>query len=244
MNSRRSTLRGVARLGRIEESRTRFGPIIRLLAVLATVALIKGCGDGDSPIAPSPDPPRPTTVAVSPATAELSALGATVQLTAEGFDENGDLVESAEFSWESSDAAVATVDASGLVTGVAVGVATITASAGSGRGTAEITVMDLERAALVALYEATDGSHWVNSENWLTDAPLGDWFGVRTDASGRVVRLDLGARWDNDAREWIPHGLTGPIPPELANLLTLKRLWLGATTFRGRSRRSSASSPA
>ncbi len=33
------------------------------------------------------------------------------------------------------------------------------------------------RAALVALYEATDGPNWVNNENWLTDAPLGEWFG-------------------------------------------------------------------
>ena len=172
-------------------------------------------------------------VEVSPSV-ETIGLGSMLQLMAEGFDENGDAVAGVAFSWESGDAAVATVDnRSGLVTGVTVGVATITASAGSGQGTAEITVMDLERAALIALYEAMDGPNWVNSENWLTDAPLGDWFGVRTDASGRVVRLDLGARWDNDAREWIPHGLTGPIPPELANLLALKRLWLGGNNLSG-----------
>ena len=44
----------------------------------------------------------------------------------------------AEFSWESSDAAVATVDAGGL-TGVAA-VATITASAGEASGSAVVTV--------------------------------------------------------------------------------------------------------
>ena len=129
------------------------------------------------------------TVEVSPATAELTALGATVQLTAAALDGNGHAVAGAEFSWESSDAAVATVDAAGLVTGVVEGVATITASAGGAQGTAEITVgPGLDRAALVALYEATDGPNWVNAENWLTDAPLGDWYGVDTDASGRVVR--------------------------------------------------------
>ena len=172
-------------------------------------------------------------VEVSPSV-ETIGLGSTLQLMAERFDENGDAVAGVAFSWESGDAAVATVDnRSGLVTGVTVGVATITASAGSGQGTAEITVMDLDRAALVALYEATDGPNWVNSENWLTDAPLGDWYGVDTDASGRVVRLDLGGRWDSDVREWIPHGLTGPLPPELGNLASLERLYLGSNALSG-----------
>ena len=165
-------------------------------------------------------------VEVSPAQ-ETIGLGSTLQLVAERFDENGDAVEGAEFSWKSNDAAVATVDASGLVAGVAAGVATITASAGSGEGTAEITVMDLERAALIALYEVTDGPKWVDNDGWLTDAPLGEWYGVDTDASGRVVRLDLGGR------EWIPHGLTGPIPPELGNLANLERLHLGWNDLSG-----------
>ena len=47
-----------------------------------------------------------------------------------------------------------------------------------------------DRAALVALYHATDGPNWIDSENWLTDAPLGEWYGVDTDSSGRVVRLE------------------------------------------------------
>ena len=173
------------------------------------------------------------TVDVSPATADLTALGATAQLTAAALDGNGHAVAGAEFSWESSDAAVATVDAAGLVTGVAKGVATITASAGGAQGTAEITVMDPDRAALVALYEATDGPNWVNNDNWLTDAPLGDWYGVDTDNSGRVVRLDLDGRWDSDAREYIPHGLSGPVPPELGNLANLTRLDLGHNFLSG-----------
>ncbi len=171
-------------------------------------------------------------VQVSPATVELAALGATVQLTAEAFDGNGHAVATAEFSWESSDVAIATVDASGLVTGVAVGTVTITASAGGGQGTAEITVMALERAALIALYEATDGPNWVNSENWLTDAPLGDWYGVDTDGSGRVVALNLAGTTD----QWpdvTPHGLEGPIPPEVGNLASLRRLNLAYNHLTG-----------
>ena len=48
-----------------------------------------------------------------------------------------------------------------------------------------------ERDALIALYEATDGANWKNSDNWLTDKPLGSWYGVSTDGSGRVTELDL-----------------------------------------------------
>ncbi len=79
-------------------------------------------------------------VEVSPSVDELTALGQTVQLTAEAFDENGHAVAGAEFAWETSDATVATVDASGLVTGVAVGAATITVSAGEASGSAAVTV--------------------------------------------------------------------------------------------------------
>ena len=162
-------------------------------------------------------------VEVSPSVYELTALGQTVQLTAEAFDENGHAVAGAEFSWESSDAAVATVDAGRLVTAVAEGVATITASAGSAQGTAEITVgFNPDRATLVALYEATDGPNWVDSENWLTDAPLGDWYGVDVDGQGRVVRLLV-----------LDNKLTGPIPPELGNLASLTRLDLGYNNLSG-----------
>ena len=38
-----------------------------------------------------------------------------------------------------------------------------------------------DRAALVALYSATDGASWKNSANWLSDAPLDEWYGVTTD---------------------------------------------------------------
>ena len=82
-------------------------------------------------------------VTVSPA-ADLTAVGATVQLAAEAFDANGHAVAGAEFSWESSDDAVATVDAAGLVTAVGRGMATITATAVTAHGTAEITVVDVD----------------------------------------------------------------------------------------------------
>ena len=198
--------------------------VICLAASLVVLGTAAGCGDSATePPAPGPDAPRPTTVMVNPATAELAALGATVQLTAEVRDQNNRVMAGATVTWRSGDTSVATVNASGLVTGVAEGVATITASAGSGQGTAEITVMDLDRAALVAFYEATDGPNWVNSENWLTDAPLGEWFGVDTDASGRVVRLAMSYH-DPQLDQWISNNASGPVPPELGNLTAATHL--------------------
>ena len=161
------------------------------------------------------DPAQPTTLTVSPATAQLAALGATVQLSAEVRDQNGQVMAAATLTWASSAASVATVSSTGLVTAVADGAATITATAGDARGTAEITVQHPDRAALVALYNATDGPNWLDSENWLTDAPLAEWYGIDTDASGRVVRIALSGVWDDDIRQYVGHGLSGIIPPEL-----------------------------
>ena len=183
---------------------------------------------------------------VSPA-ADTIAVGNTVKLAAEARDVRGHVVTGAEFSWASSDASVATVDASGLVRGIGEGMTAVTASAGSARGTARITVTNPpDRAVLVALYEATDGPNWVNSDNWLTDAPLGDWYGVDTDGSGRVTRLRL---YDNGLSgpvsptlgqlanltdlELGSDSLTGPIPPELGNLANLTRLTLGQNSLLG-----------
>ena len=171
-------------------------------------------------------------VVVRPA-ADTVAPGDTLRLEAEAFDENGHRVEGAQFDWSSSAVSVARVDGSGLVTAVAEGTATITATAGGSQGTAEITVENPDRAALVALYEATDGPNWVNNENWLTDAPLGEWYGVDTDATGRVTRLDLAGRWDNDNRVYVRHGLSGPISSELGNLANLEYLNLGFNQLDG-----------
>ena len=44
-----------------------------------------------------------------------------------------------------------------------------------------------DRAVLEEFYDATNGANWSSSTNWKTEAPLGDWVGVRTDASGRVA---------------------------------------------------------
>ena len=37
-----------------------------------------------------------------------------------------------------------------------------------------------EREALIAIYNALDGDNWINNENWCSDKPVGEWYGVKT----------------------------------------------------------------
>ena len=79
-------------------------------------------------------------VTVTPGTRSFGALGDTVRLAAEAKDANGHAIPSKTFTWATSDAGVATVGASGLVTAVANGTATISAAADGVADTAEVTV--------------------------------------------------------------------------------------------------------
>jgi len=79
-----------------------------------------------------------------------------------------------------------------------------------------------EREALVAFYTATDGPNWTRSDNWLTTAPVDEWYGVVADSEGQVRWLTL---WDN--------GLKGPIAPDLGALAALELLGLGDNELTG-----------
>ncbi len=98
-----------------------------------------------------------------------------------------------------------------------------------------------DRAALTAFYHAANGDKWRLSKKrgWLTDAPLGEWYGVSTDENGRVTELDLTesgltghipaqlGNLSNLTGLYLDHNrLSGPLPPELGNLSNLTHLYL------------------
>ena len=95
-----------------------------------------------------------------------------------------------------------------------------------------------EKAALVALYNATDGPNWANNTRWLSDASLGEWHGVTADSSGRISHLhlhqnqlsgeippELGSLTNLVSLDLSTNHLIGPIPSELGSLVNLQ--WLG-----------------
>ena len=97
-----------------------------------------------------------------------------------------------------------------------------TTYAGTATGDFTLTIIRPELAALHALYNATDGANWINSGNWLSDAPLSDWHGIKTDDEGRITEIYL-----------IGNNLSGEIPAALGKLSHLEGLYLARNELSG-----------
>ncbi len=95
------------------------------------------------------------TVAVSPASASVQ-VGGTVQLTAVTKDSAGNTLTGRTITWASSNSTVATVSTTGLVSGLLIGSATITATSEAKSGSSAITVT--APAVHAGYYAATNGS--------------------------------------------------------------------------------------
>ena len=101
-----------------------------------------------------------TSVSIAPPDSDsLHAIGATVQLKATAQDANGHTVN-VEFVWASSDPAIAAVDANGLVTAQANGIANVTATATATAGilSDSIAVTVEQQVASVSIYPPDSGS--------------------------------------------------------------------------------------
>src|SRR6266516_4737582 len=112
--------------------------VLNNLGVYASVGGETVCNPGVAPWTP-PAPAPVASVTVSPAAASVS-VGASVQLTATLKDASGNVLTGRSVTWASSTLGMATVSTSGLVTGVAVGAATITATSEGQTGSSAVTV--------------------------------------------------------------------------------------------------------
>ncbi len=115
------------------------GLVTGVAAGSATVTATCAGKSGSASLTVTSQPPVVTTVTVAPATPSL-AVGATVTLTATVKDAQGNTMTGQTVSWSTSNAAIATVNSTGLVTGVAAGIATITATSSGKSGTSSVTV--------------------------------------------------------------------------------------------------------
>ena len=112
----------------------------RVTGVTAGSAIITATSEGKSGTSNITVTVAPVaSVSVSPASASVS-VNQTVQLTATPKDANGTPLSGRTISWVSGTTGVATVDGSGLVTGVTAGSATITATSEGKTGSATVIV--------------------------------------------------------------------------------------------------------
>ena len=115
-------------------------------------------------------------------------------------------------------------------------VVNVTAGTGEAIKTVPLVVrqegLSSDRDILMAFYEATGGDNWTRNDNWGSDRPLSEWYGVTTEMIApatkagepveRVVELEL--------RE---NNLTGEISPSLGSLTELRRLFLPSNRLTG-----------
>ncbi|RKZ66439.1 MAG: hypothetical protein DRQ48_10770 [Gammaproteobacteria bacterium] len=87
---------------------------------------------------------------------------------------------------------------------------------------ASAQIPTIERDALIALYNSTDGDNWLDNTNWLGDVGTEcTWEGVMC-SGGNVTEL-----WLHENQ------LSGSIPPELGNFSRLEGLSLSFNDLNG-----------
>jgi uncharacterized protein YjdB len=157
----------------------------RLIASFAGIVLLilaVGChGFFTNPVLQS--------ITLSPAAPSV-AVGSTQQMTAIGnFDDGSRDTLTSGVTWSASDATIATVSSTGLVTGVKAGNTTITATSGSISGTAQVTVTPskLVSIAITPATAAISASGQLGSSSSVTYTARGTFQDGSTDDVSKSV---------------------------------------------------------
>ena len=214
--------------------------------ILAIMALAIACGSGEpaattAPSQPSPtattqpeSPPEPTAPALSTEIPEATegASPAQPEITATPAGERGAPPERPQTrseptpgpqsetptSEEPTEALPPTAIPATAIPATAVPAAAIPAP--TSEYLYEETSAETDRKVLELFYERTEGDRWKNRENWMTEAPLGEWYGITTNAQGRVTHIEF---WNNE--------IWGRLPNEIGNLSYLKSLKIVAAGY-------------
>ncbi len=208
----------------------------------AGVLVMAACGGSpSSPTPPPPPPPPPPSVATVTVTVPSGDLypGMAVSAQAEGRSSSGATV-STTFTWGTSAPGVATVNGSGVITAVGAGTATITATAGSVNGTAQVEVkppnldriVDSVRAAhnmpgmagaIVTLTEIQAGVGGFRRAGGTVRVTIDDKWHIGSNLKAQTAALaaiavdDGVITWNAKVVDWFPE-LTGQILAEFQNV--------------------------
>lgn len=115
-------------------------------------------------------------------------------------------------------------------------VVNVTAGTGEAIKTVPLVVrqegLSSDRDILMAFYEATGGDNWTRNDNWGSDRPLSEWYGVTTEMIApatkagepveRVVGLDMGGEYGEIT--YNGNNLTGTFPAVICGLTELRTL--------------------
>ena len=163
------------------------------------------------------------TVSVTPSSASVLA-GSSVQLTAVPRTADGHKLSNRSVSWSSSNVATATVSASGLVTGVAAGTVTITATSEGKSGTATVRVTGTAGASFNEPTGMTRITDRPFDSKARTDLDLGDancvggsecWDREESRSAWSIVEdATAPGAGDGVARQKYPRGFTGGSAPQ------------------------------
>ena len=134
-------------------------------------------------------PAAVATVTVNPSAASI-VTGTTQQLTATTTDSSNNVLTGRTVTWSSTNTAAATVDANGLVTAVASGTATITATSEGKSGMATISVTPLPAPVATVTVDPPSASIVSGSTEQLT--------ATTTDSAGDVLS-GRSVSWSSDA---------------------------------------------
>jgi uncharacterized protein YjdB len=140
------------------------GVVTGVAAGSATITATSSGKIGTSSITVTAVAPVVTTVTVAPTSASIVA-GATTTLQATVKDQNGNVMTGQTVTWTTNNAAAATVNSSGVVTGVAAGSATITATSSGKTGTSSITVTAVSGGGTLLFQENFEDAN-IASRGW------------------------------------------------------------------------------
>jgi hypothetical protein len=120
------------------------------MVLLGLSCVLTQCGGSSK----SSSTPTVASIAISPASPSI-AVGATQQFTATAKDSSGNTISGVTFAWSSSAAGVATINSSGLATGVSAGTTQITASSGGVTSPADTLTVTPPPVASIAISPAS-----------------------------------------------------------------------------------------